>query len=1140
MQNFLRKLLGLHKNWKRKHSRVLFIATACVICSVCAFAQQLTDKKIRISFREEDLITCLKRLQTASAITFVYQPSDLRQVYTTVTGSFAGQPLSAILNQVLNGSGFSWQLMEGKVVVRKTETDVHPAAGQQEMLITGQVTDGKNNAPIPGVIIYLKGTRTNVLTDANGNFKIKVPDQNAVLVVSYIGYTKKEIRVGNRTTFKVVLELDVKSLAEVTVSARRKVSTENELLKERKNSAIVSDGISAQNIEKTASITTAQALQRVTGVTITDDKYVAIRGLGDRSVVGELNGARLSSSDPDRSTVPLDLIPANLLDNITVYKTASPDHPADASAGIVELKTKSVPTELTIQLVAQGGFNTNVGLGGKVNGFYHDDLGFFGQRVKEHDLTPGFNALKDQYPGGLPQIQKLFIESRYSQEAAAEAYRVNGLMRSFDPVLSTSYRNAKPNQIYSIAFGNSFDVFHGHKLGVILSASYYNRTEDIYQGELNQYSIYQGVVTGDSRIFSPLHIPSYITPDFPRLEKYLSYKENTGKQQLNYGSLVGLTYKFNTRHEIQAQYIGSSGAESIGSNLDGAWTNTGLTFPVYNVINQLKQTYRKFNTFNFQGEHKLLNRENSTRISYNLSTSTSRQNNPDYRFSNLAHLSTTRYIDESGIGLGSDIYALVFGTVHGIGKDGAALATNPNGRSFRNLEEHNYNFKGDLTQPFTIKGQQQLFKAGYNFLRRERSYGENILGLPPVTGSAFQGDMNQLVSYQNIGLQPSGTFDDEGAPRLGGFLYQIQKSPNNYRGTYETQAFYGMVDLHLVPQLRLTGGVRFESTDIRAQVDTTNVNAGGQGFTFKTSRPGTGLNIGYKPYYSANLTYTLQEDMNFRLAYSTALARPELREITSISQFDPFQFAVVIGNPALKNQETKSADFRWEWFPNPGEVIAVSVFGKIIDHQLNKVFLYTSQGSQAVNTEFPAIQFQNDPNQGKVYGIELEVKKNLSLFSPRLKNLYVGSNFLLAASYITKNAARLNASRTIDRYSPEKTQVFEQAPYSINVYLDFVGAKTGTNITTSFNMVGSRLIQVQLDGAPDIFDRPAPVLDFVFSQRLNKHFSAKGFAKNILDPAFMEVYTTPGSEGKYHGETYVRRKYYKGMELALGITYSIF
>jgi outer membrane receptor for Fe3+-dicitrate len=110
------------------------------------------------------------------------------------------------------------------------------------------------------------------------------------------------------------------ALNEVTVQARRKANTEFAVLDERKKAAVVQDAISAVQIERTASITTTQALQRVPGVTVTDDKYVAIRGLGDRSVVGQLNGVRLASSDPDRSAIPFDLVPASLLDNVTTIK----------------------------------------------------------------------------------------------------------------------------------------------------------------------------------------------------------------------------------------------------------------------------------------------------------------------------------------------------------------------------------------------------------------------------------------------------------------------------------------------------------------------------------------------------------------------------------------------------------------------------------------------------------------------------------------------------------------------------------------------------------------------------------------------------------------------------------------------------
>ncbi|MDT1107420.1 hypothetical protein, partial [Pseudomonas aeruginosa] len=95
-------------------------------------------------------------------------------------------------------------------------------------------------------------------------------------------------------------------------------------------------------------------------------------------------GARLSSSDPDRSAVPLDLVPAALLDNLTVYKTMTPDKPADASAGIVELKTKSVPDTLTLVFSTQLGTNSTIGISGKYNSFVGSDMGFFGERVKDH------------------------------------------------------------------------------------------------------------------------------------------------------------------------------------------------------------------------------------------------------------------------------------------------------------------------------------------------------------------------------------------------------------------------------------------------------------------------------------------------------------------------------------------------------------------------------------------------------------------------------------------------------------------------------------------------------------------------------------------------------------------------------------
>jgi TonB-dependent receptor len=1117
-------------------------------------------ERITLDLSHVSLTDLLEDISRQTKLHLVYVKADLSGV---IVESFHVHDLP--LKEVLQELHRKLPSLEHTVMTNsigfRLKAPQHAAEGPvlSGPFINGRVTDAASGAPMNGVTIQVKGYTTTVGTDASGNFRIRVPDEKAMLVFTSVGFQGKEVRAGNGELY-VSLSLQGKNLEQVVVAARRKVNTEAALLNERKNMGIVSDGISAANIAKSASITTAQALQRVDGVTITDDKYVAVRGLGDRSVIAELNGARLSSADPDRSTVPLDLVPAAFLDNVTVYKTLSPDHPADASAGMVELKTLSVPDTMTLQFTAQGGLNSTIGFGGGFNSFKGSDMGFLGGNVKTHDLTKAFLNLSNQYPGGLQQIQNLFIQSRNSPVLTAEANRVNTIMLGFTPVLTTSYKPAQPNQIYSAMIGNTFNVFGHHQLGVILSGSYYHRTEDRYHATLNQYSLYQGVVTGSPDIFSALHIPSFITPSFPRLGKYLGYQENSGTETLNYGLLAGITYQFSPLHGIQVQYITTRGAEVQGSSLNGSFQNTGLQFPVYNQVNQLKQSFRVFNTLNVQGEDKLWNSPLAPQLSYNLSTSKSSEDDPDFRFTDLADLRTSRFQDPSGAGVISDTYAFVVGSVHGIGPNGV-IGADPNGRKYRTLNENNYNAKADLAESFTIGGNKQTIKVGYNYLRRDRTFTENILGLPGTNLGGdngllndIKGDLNQLVSYNNIGLQGPASYDQIGQPRTGGFLYQIKKSPDNYTGTYGTQALYAMVDTHLTDKLRFLGGVRFESTDIQAHVDTANVynplaniqalsNTPGNSQTLtgpSTTTPNTQLKTGFKPYYSANLTYTLKQNMNFRLAYSTSLARPELRELTNIYEFDPFQFAVVVGNPALVNQLTRSADFRWEWFTGRGEVFSASLFGKLIDHQLNKVFIYNSQGNQSQFPEFPIVQFQNDPNQGKVYGIELEARKDLGKLWNELRHFSFGANLMLAQSEVVKNPQRLDADRINDRRSPVKSPLFEQAPYSANVYLDYDNPKLGSSFTTSFNIVGERLVQVQLDGTPDIYDRPVPMLDFVFSQRLNKHFLLKGFAKNILNPPYRQVYADPGNNGKYHGITYLHHEYYRGTEYALGLTYNIF
>ncbi|MGV3603884.1 MAG: SusC/RagA family TonB-linked outer membrane protein [Dyadobacter fermentans] len=108
-----------------------------------------------------------------------------------------------------------------KTIVRLLYMLVFLAVGNiafaQEINVTGKVTSSADNSALPGASVLIKGTTTGVPTDAEGNYAIKVPSTQSVLVFSMIGMTPQEITVGNQTTVNVALAEDAKALNEVLV-----------------------------------------------------------------------------------------------------------------------------------------------------------------------------------------------------------------------------------------------------------------------------------------------------------------------------------------------------------------------------------------------------------------------------------------------------------------------------------------------------------------------------------------------------------------------------------------------------------------------------------------------------------------------------------------------------------------------------------------------------------------------------------------------------------------------------------------------------------------------------------------------------------------------------------------------------------
>ena len=84
-------------------------------------------------------------------------------------------------------------------------------------------------------------------------------------------------------------------------------------------------------------------MTRVTGISIVDNQYVFVRGLGERYSNTQMGGSTLPTTEPDKKVVPLDLFPTGLVDSVQVHKSYSPDRSAEFAGGLVQITPMKLP-----------------------------------------------------------------------------------------------------------------------------------------------------------------------------------------------------------------------------------------------------------------------------------------------------------------------------------------------------------------------------------------------------------------------------------------------------------------------------------------------------------------------------------------------------------------------------------------------------------------------------------------------------------------------------------------------------------------------------------------------------------------------------------------------------------------------------
>lgn len=340
-------------------------------------------EKITIRLSNTTALQVLQELDKQSAYEFSYTQTQLVKIKLP---SFQQEniTLGKALELLGAQAGLTWQISGKTIAVRVNQpAGTATAASNKPGKIVGVIRNEKNET-MPGVSIAIQGMERGFTSSVSGDYTLSLVPGNYTLQVSFVGYKTKQITdvvvaEGETTDLNLVLEVaDSRQLQTVVVTGGAKRESVKALLMAQKNNASMTNGISAEQIRVTPDNNTGQVLKRVSGITVQNDKFVTIRGVSDRYNNVLINGATLPSTEPNRRNFSFDIVPSQLVDNIVVNKTASPDLPGEFAGGLVQINTKEVPAEGFLSITLGTGFNT-ASVNKQLKSYRRDDKAWLGR-----------------------------------------------------------------------------------------------------------------------------------------------------------------------------------------------------------------------------------------------------------------------------------------------------------------------------------------------------------------------------------------------------------------------------------------------------------------------------------------------------------------------------------------------------------------------------------------------------------------------------------------------------------------------------------------------------------------------------------------------------------------------------------------
>ena len=352
-------------------------------------------------------------------------------------------------------------------------------------ILRGTVTAREAGTPVVGARVFVRGAPVEAETDERGAFQLELPAGSYDLTVIHPRFTTAnlaaiEVAAGTAADVKVTVDPVSATLEDFVVTAPHIEGGVASLVAERRESASVDEVIGVEEMSRSGDGDAAGALKRVTGITVVGGQYVYVRGMGERYSATLLNGQAIPSPEPERRVIPLDLFSTDVLESVVIQKTPSPDSPAEFGGGVVQLRTKSFPTELTVSASASTGAITTA--------TFQDRPTYRGGSRDILGTDDGTRALPDEIRDGSPLRVGNPFQPGYTKEELAE------LAKLLPNIYEVSDERVPVDAGLGFALGDSFEIA-GKKAGVLVSTDYSNQ-HDYSEGLSRRYTASEATPDG--------------------------------------------------------------------------------------------------------------------------------------------------------------------------------------------------------------------------------------------------------------------------------------------------------------------------------------------------------------------------------------------------------------------------------------------------------------------------------------------------------------------------------------------------------------------------------------------------------------------------------------------------------------------